>query len=143
MLWKVNFENIQTKIWFVNLCHFFHVSFLFVLRCTNVSTKKYCQYGQRGDVIHIWNWLESDGTWAAPRPVARIDFFWGGADPKKVDLLDPKSGLFEPHPLNPPTKNPFLAHFVAKVDLLADLGGVLHPPGYGPGHTKQIGGGIW
>ena len=32
-----------------------------------------------------------------PRPVARIDF--GGVwDPQKVDLLDPKSGLFEPHP---------------------------------------------
>ena len=47
------------------------------------------------------------------RPVARIDFL-GVRDPKKVDLLDPKSGLFEPHPLNPPTKTPFLAHFVAK-----------------------------
>ena len=29
--------------------------------------------------------------------VARIDF-GGVRDPQKVDLLDPKSGLFEPHP---------------------------------------------
>ena len=41
------------------------------------------------------------------------DRIWGGAEPPKVDLLDPKSGLSEPHPLNPPTKIPFLAHFLA------------------------------
>ena len=34
-------------------------------------------------------------------PVARIEI-WGGAEPAKVDPLDPKSGLSEPHPLNPP-----------------------------------------
>ena len=28
--------------------------------------------------------------------------------------------------LNPPTKTPFLAHFVAESDLLADLGDVSH-----------------
>ena len=39
---------------------------------------------------------------------------WGGAEPPKVDFWDLKSGLFEPHPLNPPTKTPFWAHFVAK-----------------------------
>ena len=40
---------------------------------------------------------------------------WGVRDPPKVDLLDPKSGLFETHPLNPPTKKKtFLVHFVAK-----------------------------
>ena len=36
---------------------------------------------------------------------------------QKVDLLDPKSGLFGPQPpppLNPPTKTPFLVHFVAE-----------------------------
>ena len=37
----------------------------------------------------------------------------GVQDPSKVDLLDPKSGFFE-HPLKPPTKTPFVAHFVAK-----------------------------
>ena len=37
-------------------------------------------------------------------------------DPQKVDLLDQKSGLFEPHPPQPfyNTKTPFLAHFLAK-----------------------------
>ena len=50
------------------------------------------------------------------RPVARIDGGEGVAGPQKVDLLDPKSGLFEPHPLNT-TTNPHLAQ---KVDLLAD-----------------------
>ena len=57
-------------------------------------------------------------------------------DPQKVDLLDPKSGLFEPHPLNPPTKNPFLAHFVAESGPFGRFGGGAshppHPPGYGP-----------
>ena len=32
------------------------------------------------------------------------DQFWGGAELPKVDLLDLKSALLEPHPLNPPTK---------------------------------------
>ena len=54
-------------------------------------------------------------------------------DPKYVNLLDPKSGLFEPHPLNPLTKNKtkqnktkqktFLTHFVTESGPLADLGG--------------------
>ena len=33
-------------------------------------------------------------------------------NPQNMDLLYPKSGPFEPHPLNPPTNTPFLAHFV-------------------------------
>ena len=34
------------------------------------------------------------------RPVTRIDFGGGGVqDSKKVDLLDPKSGLFDLNPL--------------------------------------------
>ena len=49
------------------------------------------------------------------RPGARIDF---GVvqDSSKVDLFEPKSGLFEPHPLNPPTKKKktFLTHFVTE-----------------------------
>ena len=32
-----------------------------------------------------------------------------GAGPPKVDLLDPKGVVFEPYPLNPPTKTPVLA----------------------------------
>ena len=59
------------------------------------------------------------------RPVARID--WGGAGPQKLDLLDPKSGLFEPHPLNPTTKIPFLAHFLAKSGAFGRLGVRLTP----------------
>ena len=36
------------------------------------------------------------------------DWFWGGArDHQNVDLFDPKSGLFEPQPLNYPTKTTF------------------------------------
>ena len=36
------------------------------------------------------------------------DQFGGrGAGPKKVNLMDPKSGLLEPQPLNPSTKTPF------------------------------------
>ena len=61
---------------------------------------------------------------------------WGGAEPpqqwtfwtQKVDFLNIT-------PLNPPTKTPFLAHFVPKVDLLFRFGGVRCtpvPPGYGP-----------
>ena len=38
------------------------------------------------------------------RPIARIDFR-AVRDPQKVDLLDPRSELFEPHPLNSATKN--------------------------------------
>ena len=52
----------------------------------------------------------------------------------------PKLGLFEPHPLNPPTKIPFLAHFVAKSGPFGRFGianppspptpPMPHPPGY-------------
>ena len=58
---------------------------------------------------------------------ARSQDRFGGAGPQKVDLLDPKSGLFEPHLLNPPTKTPFLAHFVAKSGPLSRFRGALHP----------------
>ena len=65
------------------------------------------------------------------RPIARIEF-GEVRDPPKVDLLDPKSGLFEPHPLNPPTKPQFWPTLWLKVDLLADLGWCIAPP---PPHT--------
>ena len=42
------------------------------------------------------------------------DRIWGVAKPPKSGPFGPKSGLFEPHALNPPKKPPFLAHFVAK-----------------------------
>ena len=62
------------------------------------------------------------------RPVARIDFR-GVQDRKKVDLLDPTFGLFEPNP-------PFWPILLVTVDLLADLGWCVAPPhtppGYGP-----------
>ena len=61
------------------------------------------------------------------RPVARIESgeVW---NPPKVDLLDPKSGLFEPHPSTLLQKPHFWLTLWPKVDLLPDL----HPPGYGP-----------
>ena len=55
------------------------------------------------------------------RPVARIESGGGGAE-------SPKSGLFEPHPLNPHTKTPFLARFVAKSGPFARFGGVRRTP---------------
>ena len=69
------------------------------------------------------------------RPVARIDF-GGVRDPQRVDILDPKSGLFLTSPPYPPTKTPFLAHFVTKSGPFGRFGGGAshppHPPGYGP-----------
>ena len=43
-------------------------------------------------------------------------------DPQKVDLLDPKSGLFEPHSLTLLQKPHFWPILWLKVGLLADLG---------------------
>ena len=65
------------------------------------------------------------------------DRFGGVQDPPKVDLSDPKSGLFELTP-NPPTKTPFLAHFVAKSGSFGRFGGCIappHPPGYRPAYN--------
>ena len=46
------------------------------------------------------------------RPVARIDL--EGAKLQNGDLLDPKGGLFEPHPPLPFLQTPhFFVHFVA------------------------------
>ena len=72
------------------------------------------------------------------------DRFWGLRDPQKVNLLDTKSGLFEPNPLNPPTKTPFLAHFVAKSGPLGRFGGCVAPPAPPPPatglHLAMLGG---
>ena len=56
------------------------------------------------------------------RPIARIKF--GEVQhPQNVDLFDPISGLFEPHPLNPPSNGPpFFTQFVNKNDPLARFG---------------------
>ena len=43
-----------------------------------------------------------------------------------MDLLDPKSGLFEPYSFYPPMKTSFLAHFVAKSGRFDRLC-VMHP----------------
>ena len=56
------------------------------------------------------------------------DQFWGGAGLPKSGLLDPKSGLFEPHPLNPPTKTSFLANFVTESGPFGRFGGVRRTP---------------
>ena len=72
------------------------------------------------------------------RPVARIDF-GGVQDPKKWTFWTQKVDFFEPHPPYPPTKTPFLAHFVAKSGLFGRFGGCVtppHPPGYGPENEK-------
>ena len=63
------------------------------------------------------------------RPVARIEF-GEVRDSKKVDLLDPESGLFGPHPppLNPPTKTPFLVRFVAENVPFGRFRGCIAPP---------------
>ena len=60
------------------------------------------------------------------RPVARIDGGGGLRNPKYVDILDPKSGLFELHPLTL-LQTPIFAHFVAKSGAFG-MGGALHPP---------------
>ena len=51
---------------------------------------------------------------------------WGVCGTPKIDLLDQKSGLFEPHPLNPLTNTPFVAHFVAKGGPFGRLVGASH-----------------
>ena len=65
--------------------------------------------------------------YAASRPIARIDF-GEVRDPLKVDLLHPKSGLFEPHPLYLLQKPHFWSTLRLEVDLLADLGWCIAPP---------------
>ena len=58
------------------------------------------------------------------------DRFWRVRDPQKVDLLDPRSGLFWTSPPNTLLQKPHLWPTLwLKVDLLADfLGGASHPP---------------
>ena len=63
------------------------------------------------------------------KAVARIDF-GEVRDHQKVDLLGPKSGLFEPHPLCPSTKTSFWPTFWLKVDLSANLGWCVAPPAH-------------
>ena len=78
--------------------------------------------------------------WITARPVARINFR-GVRDRKKVDLLDPTFGLFEPNPLNPSTKTPFLAHSFGKSGPFGRFGVVRRtprtPPGYGPDYCVE------
>ena len=61
------------------------------------------------------------------RPVARIDFLGVQNPPPKVDLLDPKSGLFLTSPPYPPTKTPFLVHVVATSGPFGRFGGCVTP----------------
>ena len=64
-------------------------------------------------------WRAMETCYCVSRPVARSDFF-GGVGPKKVDFLNLT-------PLNPPTKTPFLVHFVDKSGPFGRLGGASHP----------------
>ena len=61
------------------------------------------------------------------KPTPSQDYFGSGAGTLKMDLSDPKSGLFEHHPLNPPTKPYFWPTLWLKVDLWADLGWCITP----------------
>ena len=67
----------------------------------------------------------------------------GLRNPKYVDILDPKSGLFELHPLTL-LQTPIFAHFVAKSGAFGMGGGGAlhppHPPGYhnGPGSKVAV-----
>ena len=74
------------------------------------------------------------------RSIARIDG-GGGAEPPTVDLLDPKSGLFNLTPLTPIQKSQFLTHFVAKSGPFGRLGGrfvaPLHRPWLGALFSKK------
>ena len=69
------------------------------------------------------------------------DRFWGGAGPPKSGPFGPKKWTFlNLTPPYPPTKTPFLAHFVAKSGPFGRFGGVHRtprtpPPGYGPDST--------
>ena len=56
------------------------------------------------------------------RPVARIESE-EVRNPPKVDLLDQKIDFLNLTPLNPPSKTPFLAHFVGKSGTFARFGG--------------------
>ena len=68
------------------------------------------------------------------------DRIWGGAEPPKVDLLDPKSGLFLTSPSQPPYKNPIFGHFVVKSGPFARFGGdTSHPCTPTPPHPLATG----
>ena len=60
------------------------------------------------------------------RPVARIDL-GGVRDPKMWTFWTQKVDFFQPHPLTLLQKPHFWPTLWLKVDLLADLGGALHP----------------
>ena len=78
----------------------------------------------------LWSKDNIKGTFFAKlqsRPVARIDF-GGCGTPKEWTFWIQKVDFFEPHPPYPPTKNPFLAHFVAKSGPFGRFGGVCRTP---------------
>ena len=56
------------------------------------------------------------------------DRFWGGARLPKCGPFGPKKCTFWTHPLNPPTKTPFLAHFVTKSGPFSRFGVVCRTP---------------
>ena len=75
--------------------------------------------------------------WALSRPVARIDF-GEVREPTKWTLWTQRVDFLNLTPVNPPTKTPFLAHFVTDSGPFSRFGAVRRtprtpPPGYGPG----------
>ena len=103
--------------------------FQICLVCINVFVVKYYLY-------------QSNIFWIQPHLLIKTinqarsqNRFWGVRNPQKVDLLDPKKWTFLNLTPYPPTKNPFLAHFVAKNGPFGRFEGVRRtpaPPGYGP-----------
>ena len=65
------------------------------------------------------------------------DRFGEVQDPQKWTFWTQKVDFFEPHPPYPPTKTPFLAHFVAKSGPFGRFGGCIAPPGYGPDFSTK------
>ena len=76
-------------------------------------------------------WHSHRNLFVGCRPITGIEF-GEVQDPKKVGLLNPKSGLLNLTPLTLLQKLHFWPILWLKVDLLADWG-ASYPPGYGPG----------
>ena len=112
-------DNIDFKYW-PGWAYHNHTALL--LRClgeifSNVASPK----PRRNYWILISSSLTRKTFFMLSKPLceARRQDPWG--------VRHPKSGPFWTSPLNPPTKILFLAHFVAKHGLLADLVGASHP----------------
>ena len=92
----------------------------------NSFTKRYYQRSGQESYVRSYGSSSPWSKWPKPQRSMQArsqDRFWGGAGP-------PKSGLFWTSPPlpYPPTKTPFLAHFVAKSGPFGRFGGCVAPP---------------